>query len=254
MLVQNLIQDYENLGWFLQEDGVGKMFDDLLGDVHADLKKQIDKAGENGFKMNGTLLKEPGSGILSHSRESDEPASVLVQRHRPDVPEVTISKPTMWDEITLNGEKYARECTRELYLQGDSKGLTHFVLSFRVRATRASMVEIAKRAGSFEYWLGSRYELSSPYSEELEDSGSTILFHYDPMNEVEHEFEGRKYTGPEILSRDVFHSGNFTLSEDAKRRLLQIMDMVTIYGINQPSNTVYKDLLQRQQLRLRKPS
>jgi hypothetical protein len=185
-LPEELIRGYENLDWFLQEDSVGKMFDDLLASVHADLKRQIDMSGEKGFEMNGALLKQPGQGILSNNREGDEPASVLVQRHRLDVPEVTISKPTRWDEITLNGEKYARVCTRELYLQGDSEGLTHFTLSVEVRATPISLVEIARRSGAFEYCLSSRYELSSQYSqEELKDSGSTIIFHYDPTKEVE---------------------------------------------------------------------
>lgn len=105
-----------------------------------------------------------------------------------------------------------------------------------------------KFSGCFEYWLVGRYEIS-PDCAEL-NAGSTILFHYNPNRLVEKEHLGEKFASPELLSRNVFRDGAIELTEASKNYLLKIMDMVTVYGINQPENTVYKELLKREPLKL----
>ena len=187
--------------------------------------------------------------MLSVFDDSDEPASVSIVRHRPDSPEVTISKQARWDRIKLGETEYTRKCERQVYIHGHGDGILSVEITFGVYASPESEVyDVKNFSGCFEYWLVGSYEIT-PDCEAL-SAGSTILFHYNPNKLVEMAHLGTKFTGHELVSRKVFRQGGIELSESSKRHLLKIMDMVTVYGIDQPGNAVYKELLKREPLEL----
>lgn len=252
-LTLRLTNGYENLRPFLYEQIPPQVFEVLFGDVNLEFRNRLTVESEPGTWLTDASIKQKGPGMLSVYGDDGEPASVLITRHRRNRLEVTIRKPTRWDSIVLKGREYVRVCQRRIEVYGADDGITNIVVSFGVSATPKDREELVrKQSECFEYQLSGRYEMYPDNPTDLVVSASSILFHYDPTNEVEKEHLGRRYTGPELLSRDVFNKGDFELSSVAKEHLLKIMDMVTVYGVDQPENAVYKDLLSRKPLKLRR--
>ncbi|MCF7674935.1 MAG: hypothetical protein K9N23_15890 [Akkermansiaceae bacterium] len=252
-LVLCLTQDHENLRRFFHADATDTAIETLFGELRADLESGIDADSKPGMWLSGTKINQQGAGMLSIFGELDEPASVLIVRHHRDKPEVTISKPVKWDWIMLDGKEYARKCERKLFVFGTSEGVSSIEISFEISASPAADVgEPRKFSGSFEYLLVGHY-MFEPDCKGM-CAGWTQLFHYDPGKQGAAKY-GKAITrlGSTLLSRTVFRQGDFELTEVSKRHLLTIMDMVTVYGINQPENAVYKDLLKREPLELAKP-
>ena len=248
-LVFCLTKNYENLRCFIHDEKTNTVFDPLFGDVCADFESRVKADSKPGTWLNQARINKRGTGMLSVFGDLDEPASVSIVRHRPDSPEVTISKQARWDRIMLGETEYTRKCERQVYIHGHGDGILSVEITFGIYASSESeCYDVQNFSGCFEYQLVGRYE-TTPGCEAL-SSGSTILFHYNPNKLVEKEHLGTKYTGPELVSRNVFRQGGIELSETSKRHLLKIMDMVTVYGIDQPGNAVYKELLKREPLEL----
>jgi hypothetical protein len=252
-LTIGLTKDYENLRPFLHEKIPAEVFEELFRDIRIEFGNRLAVEQKPGIRLTPASINQRGAGMLSLFGDDDKSASVSIVRHSRNRPEVTISKPIVWDRIKLGGAEYVRKCERSLEVYGAEDGISNLLISFGVYATPVSREELVrKHSDCFEYWLVGRYEISPASPTNLILSASAILFHYNPTKEVEQEYAGQKFTGPELLSRVVFNKGDFDLSRTARKHLLQIMDMVTAYGIDQPENAIYKELLSSDTLNLRR--
>jgi len=248
--ISSLLLNYENFSHFLDKDSASNAFDELLGDV-------FNHTG-SGIWLNGVQISIEGDGLLSLYGEVDQPASVSILRHRMDVPEVTVSKPVIWDRIEIGGNEYIRSIYRKLYIQGSRNGITEVTISFGVNASPASKAEIVrKHPDCFEYRLQGHYSFMHGVNGIGRTSGAVALgaaslYHYDTSNLIKNYNLGTGRGRAELLSRETLNESEVELSEPSRRHLLHIMDMVTTFGIDRPENTVYKELLKGDALELAK--
>lgn len=130
-----------------------------------------------------------------------------------------------------------------LILGADQYGIISIFLTYSVNARERTGKEQKANSKEFEYYFAGSYRSDVDSDGQLHGNASTRLFHYNLQTA-----DGK----PKMISLDVLSEAKFTLSEFAKKSLLGIMDAATVHGINQPNNTLYKDLLNEEPLRLRK--
>lgn len=256
--ISSLLLNHENFFTFLDKDSASNAFDELLGDVCNDLQVKTASHTGSGTWLNGVQINIEGDGLLSLYGELDQPASVSILRHRMDVPEVTMSKPVIWSSIEIGGKEYIRSSYRNLYIQGSRNGITEMTISFGVHASPSSKAEIVRKyPDCFEYRLQGFYSFMHGVDGIGGTSGAVALgavslYHYDTSDRIKNYNLGLGRARAELLSRETLNDSEVELSELSRRHLLQIMDMVTTFGIDRPENTVYKELLKGDALELAK--
>lgn len=230
-LVSTLTEGHENLRYFIQKDIPDELFEELFAGIHESFKKRLGADPQPG-RLDGTRIDQRGVGMLSVFRNGEPPASVSITSHHRYRPEVTIHKLTEWDRIQWNGTEYARNCSRTLYVFGIDKGISEITINFAICATPTPRLELARKGEEApEYLLAGHFVVSPNIPDAGASGGQVALFHYGPNERAK------------LLSREVFHRADLKFSGKATVKLLEIMDMIMIHGINRPGNPLYRDLL-----------
>lgn len=251
-LVLKITEGYEHLRPFLQQDIPPKIFEELLRDIHLDFdKKRIAAGSKPGHWLNGVTIGQRGVGLLSVFKEQDPPANVTFDYHSWKSTPIQIRKRPIWDRINLAGTEYGRMFSSEIMLTASKNGISDLRISFMIIITREAMQETAEleyKSVDYVYQLRGSYSMLPDVPES--DRSNSWLARYDPTEKVERVDGLTKYTDSKILSRDVFCDSGFNLSEEAKRHLLEIMDMAMVYYANTPEESVFRKLLETQPYQL----
>lgn len=251
-LTFKITEGYEHLRPFLQKDIPSEMFEALLGDIHRDFdRKRIAAGSKPGKWLNGSKINQRGVGLLSMFKDQGPPASVLLDYHSWKATHLDIGKPPIWDTINLMGTNFGRMFGSELSVTATKNGISELRISFMIIITHEAKqenAELAYKSGDYEYQLRGFYSMLP----DVPDSARSHswLARYDPSQKVERVDGLTRYTGSKILSRDMFCESGFDLSEEAKRHLLEIMDMVMVYYANTPEESVFRKLLEKQPYQL----
>lgn len=251
-LALKITEGYEHLRPFLQQDIPPKIFEETLRDIHLDFdKKRLAEGSKPGHWLNRATINQRGVGLLSVFNEQDPPANVTLDYHSWKSTEILISKRPIWDRITLAGTEYGRMFDSGIMLTAFKNGISDLTISFMIIITREARQETAEleyKSGDYVYQLRGFYSMMPGVPES--DGSHTWLARYDPTEKVVRVDGLTRYTGSKILSRDVFCESGFDLSEEAKRYLLEIMDMVMVYYANTPEKSVFRKLLEKQPYQL----
>jgi hypothetical protein len=251
-LALKITESYEHLRPFLQQDIPPKIFEETLRDIHLDFdKKRIAAGSKPGHWLNGATINQRGVGLLSVFNEQDPPANVTIDYHSYKSTDILISKRPIWDRINFAGTEYGRMFDSEIKLTAFKNGISDLRISFMIIITREARQETAEleyQSGDHLYQLRGFYSMMPGLPES--DGSHTWLARYDPTEKVVRVDGLTRYTGSKILSRDVFCESGFDLSEEAKRYLLEIMDMVMVYYANTPEKSVFRKLLEKQPYQL----
>lgn len=243
-LVATLTEGHENLRYFIQKDIPEELFEELFAGIHESFKKRMGADPQPGRWLSNTTIDQRGVGMLSVFRNGEPPASVLITTHHRDRPEVTIHKLSEWDRIQWNGMEYARSCSRTLYVFGREIGITEITIDFAINACRATRLDrVKKQWEAPEFMLNGRFVIMPDIPDAGASHGQVALFEYGLSDQL---------SAPHLRSREVFHSADVKLSEKATVKLLEIMDMIMVHGIDRPGNPVYRDLLRSSPPKLQK--